>query len=190
MKVYRAGSEIRVLLSGKNVVSGRNGFEVVLTRDEAEKLLNELAKLLPYRVLKLVRDVVVEEVRSGEAVVRYSEGTKVKVARIPFDTIKAHIDVLKEVGAGNTISKREYARLVVERASKCSNKPVADLAKSNLPFSWETFLGRRHDYYVLYYMPLLLLRRAGFVDVRQLTIEVLDVPASVKQLIEYVKEEV
>lgn len=189
MKVSRVGSEIRILIDSGAVKTSQDGVEITLTKENAEHLLNELAKLLPYRVLKVVRDVVVEKVRPGEVVVRFNEGRATKLARVSFDVLRSHIEVLKRIGAGNAVSKREYVRLVLENMAKSANIAVANMVMSNLPFNWETFFGRRHDYYVLYYVPLLLLRKAGYVDVKQLRIKVIDVPISVKQVVEYVNEE-
>lgn len=190
MRVQRLGSEIRVVLNASAVRATQDGIEVTLSKSDAEQLLSSLASLLPYRVLKLAREVVVEDVKSGEVVVRFVEGRKVKTAKVPFDILRAHIEALKRIGVGNATGKREYAKMVVEEMARSANASVASIARSNLPFSWETFFGRRHDYYVLYYVPLLLLRKAGYVGVKHLTVEALDVPVSIRQLVERVREEV
>lgn len=190
MLVHGDSSKIILVLDAVKIRLRGDKADVILSNEEAERVLSLLADVLSYRVLKMKRRVEIKEIRAGDVLVQFAEGNSVKTSRVHFDILRAHLDVLKSLGSGVEINKREYAEKVIEVLAKSPNKSLASLAKSNLPFNWETFFGKRHDYYVLYYVPLLLLRKAGCVEVKRFAIEVLEIPTSVKQLLNYITVEV
>lgn len=190
MKVYRSGSAIKLFFENYNKVN--HGVEIPLNYKDAETLLMQLASMLPYRVLRALREVEVAEVDVSKKylVVKFPEGRNQRKVKVYFDVIKAHLDAMRIIGLGRGVSKREYARLVIEElVSKTTNDALKKLCYRNLPLDWEKFIGRRTDYYILYYVPLLLLRSAGCVDLKPTSIRVIEIPKSLKHLVNMIKSE-
>ncbi|MEM1810224.1 MAG: hypothetical protein QW324_05125 [Thermofilaceae archaeon] len=176
-RVFVRGGTVTLLVKAERAkLLPGNVAELTLSTRDAEVLWRAIRDALTRRPIEVLR------VEDNSVLLAFNEGRYRKTASIPFEVLRAHASVLRE-WEGRRIGKPLYAERVVEelRGVKHLRSDIAEVVQR--PFNWKGLIGNRHAYYVIYYVPLLILRAGGFVEEKHYYLEVHEAPASVKHVL-------